>query len=131
MPLHRRFKESACLRGLHWSTDKKALDSGYYEDARSRRLCDRRFIWQTFVADRLGSPEALRHDLLIHGCGVHLSMLVLTASPQYDLDCAYKCLFADRLAQEIHRTRPGSPSLLIVARVRGDENDRNPVVGVG
>ena len=45
MPLHRRFKESASLRGLHWSTDKKALDSGYYEDARSRRLCDRRLIF--------------------------------------------------------------------------------------
>jgi hypothetical protein len=41
------------------------------------------------------------------------------------LDCAYKCLFADRLAQEIQRTRLGSPSLLIVTRVRGDENDRN------
>jgi hypothetical protein len=47
------------------------------------------------------------------------------------LDRADKGLFADRFAQESHRTRLFRPSLLSVTRVRGDENDGNPVVGVG
>jgi hypothetical protein len=51
----------------------------------------------------------------------HLSILVLTASPQCGLDCADNGLFADRLAQESHRTRLCRLSLLIVTRVRGDE----------
>jgi len=40
-------------------------------------------------------------------------------------------MFADRFAQESHRTRLCRPSLFIVTRMRVDENDGNLVLGVG
>jgi hypothetical protein len=54
-------------------------------------------------------------------------IFIPTALPQYRLDCADKRLFADRLAQKSHSARLRRPSLQIITRVGGDENDWNPI----
>jgi hypothetical protein len=54
--------------------------------------------------------------------------LMVSVPLQNRLDYADKCFSTDRVAQESHRTRLRRPFLLIVTRLRGDENDWNPMV---
>jgi hypothetical protein len=44
------------------------------------------------------------------------------------LDRGEQCIFAERLEQEVHRTPSHSLSPFIVARMRGDKNDRNSLL---
>jgi hypothetical protein len=50
-------------------------------------------------------------------------------SIQRRLDGVEQCIFAERLAQEIHRTSGNGLFPLVLARSGGDKNDRNALVG--
>jgi hypothetical protein len=58
-----------------------------------------------------------------------LSSLANFLSIQRRLDGVEQCIFAERLAQEIHRTSGNGLFPLVLARSGGDKNDRNALVG--
>ena len=51
-------------------------------------------------------------------------------SIQGRLDRGEQCIFAERLAQEVHRTSGHRLSALAIVGAGGDKNNRNPLVGV-